>query len=57
MLMMTPGQDQGNTQLCDDSGPLSSAAPGGSYGQFSKVQSGRRGPAPGRFEPSKGILK
>ena len=27
------------------------------YGQFSKVQSGKVGPAPGRFEFSKGILK
>ena len=25
------------------------------YGQFSKVQSGKMGPAPGRFELSKGI--
>ena len=27
------------------------------YGQFSTVQSGKMGPAPGRLEPSKGILK
>ena len=27
------------------------------YGQFSKVQSGKMGPAPGRFELSEGILK
>ena len=27
------------------------------HGQFSKVQSGRMGPAPGRFELSKGMLK
>ena len=26
------------------------------YGQFSKVQSGRMGPAPGRFELPKGVL-
>ena len=27
------------------------------YGQFSKVPSGKMGPAPGRFELSKGLLK
>ena len=29
----------------------------GSDGQFSKVQSGKKGPAPARFELSKGIWK
>ena len=27
------------------------------YGQFSKLQSGKMGPGPGRFELSKGILQ
>ena len=27
------------------------------YGQFSKVQSGKMGPAPGRFEHSKGLFE
>ena len=27
------------------------------YGRFSKIQPGKMGPAPGRFELSKGILK
>ena len=33
------------------------AAPPGIYGQFSRVQPGEMGPAPGRFELSKGIMK
>ena len=36
-------------------GHLQPASP--AYGQFSKVQSGEMGPAPGRSEPSKGIFR